>query len=211
MGFMSKMLRQCRKPSGLFGRMVARGMNASHSKLINWGLGYIAIKPDMIILDIGCGGGSTVNKLAKIVTKGKVYGIDYSEESVRISRKTNKDMITKDRVKIQHGSVSNLPYNENMFDLVTAAETHYFWPKLTTDLKEVMRVQKPGGMLIVMGGEYKGGKYDVRNEKWVELGNMSYHTPQELRELFLGVGFREVEVHEEYEEGWICAIGKKPM
>jgi len=211
MGLMSKILKQCRKPSGLFGRMVARGMNASHSKLVNWGLRHITIRQDMIILDVGCGGGGTVSKLAQIATKGKVYGIDYSEASIRISRKTNQDMITKGRVKIQHGSVSNLPYNENMFDLVTAVETHYFWPDLTTDLKEVMRVQKPGGLLIVLGGEYKGGKYDERNEKWVALGNMSYHTPQELRKLFLDVGFTEVEVHEEYEEGWICVIGKKPI
>ena len=211
MGFMSKMLKQCRKPSGWFGRMVARGMNRSHSKLVNWGLGHIAISQDMTILDIGCGGGGTVNKLAQIATKGRIYGIDYSEESIRISRKTNKDLITKGCVQIQQGSVSVLPFNENMFDLVTAVETHYFWPDLTTDLKEVMRVLKPGGMLLILGGEYKGGKYDKRNEKWVEFGSMSYHTPQELRELLIDIDFAEVEIHEDYEEGWICVIGKKPI
>jgi hypothetical protein len=60
-----------------------------------------------------------------------------------------------------------------------------------------------------MGGEYKGGKYDERNAKWVELGDMAYHSPDELGEL-LAVGYSEVEVFEDYDRGWICAVGRKP-
>jgi SAM-dependent methyltransferase len=184
-------------------------MNISHSKLTDWGLNHISVGRQFTILDIGCGGGGTVRKLARIATKGKVYGIDYSEESVRISRRTNRKLIEAGRVEIQHGSVSTLPFWDSLFDLVTAVETHYFWPDLANDLKEVLRVLKPGGILIVMGGEYKGGKYDERNAKWVELGDMAYHSPDELGEL-LAVGYSEVEVFEDYDRGWICAVGRKP-
>jgi 2-polyprenyl-3-methyl-5-hydroxy-6-metoxy-1,4-benzoquinol methylase len=86
MGIMSKVLRQCRKPTGWLGRVVARAMNISHSEMTNWGLGHISIGKNDTILDIGCGGGGAIRKLARIAAEGRVHGIDYSEESVRISQ-----------------------------------------------------------------------------------------------------------------------------
>jgi|HubBroStandDraft_6_1064221.scaffolds.fasta_scaffold137362_2 2-polyprenyl-3-methyl-5-hydroxy-6-metoxy-1,4-benzoquinol methylase len=42
------------------------------------------------ILDVGCGGGRTVSKLAAIATQGTVYGLDYSAESVAVAERTNR-------------------------------------------------------------------------------------------------------------------------
>ena len=210
MGIMNRLLRQCRRPTGWVGRLVARGMNISHSRLTDWGLNHVSVGKHFTILDVGCGGGGTVRKLAGIATEGKIYGIDYSEESDRIARKRNRELIETGRVEIQHGSVSTMPFLDSMFDLVSAVETHYFWPDLVNDMKEVLRVLKPGGALIVMGGEYKGGKYDERNAKWVELGDMAYHSKDELRELLSAVGYSGAKVFEDYDRGWICAVGRKP-
>ncbi len=77
------------------------------------------------ILDVGCGGGRTVSKLAAIATQGKVYGVDYSDESVAATKRTNVRWIDLGRVEIRHGSVSQLPFPDGMFDLVTAVETHF--------------------------------------------------------------------------------------
>lgn len=178
--------------------------------MTDWGLSHILISKRDTILDIGCGGGGTIRKLNGTAADGKVYGIDYSEESVRISRKTNKRAIEAGRVEIRQGSVSSLPFQEGMFDLITAIETHYFWPDLVKDMKEVLRVLKPGGMLIMIGGEYKGGKYDARNQKWVEMADMAYHSVNEFEELFCHVGFTEVQVLEDYDRGWMCGVGRKP-
>jgi len=43
MGFMEKMVKQCRKPTGRFGRFVGMGMNMGHGKLRRWGLSHISI------------------------------------------------------------------------------------------------------------------------------------------------------------------------
>ena len=118
MSTMSKVLKQCRKPTGWFGRTLAWGMNLNHSKVTDWGLSHISIPEYATVLDIGCGGGGTIHKLARIVTKGKVYGIDYSKDSVRISRKSNKGAIKAGRVDIRQGSVSSLPFRQDMFDLL---------------------------------------------------------------------------------------------
>ena len=102
-------------------------MNASHSKLTDWGLKHIAIEDHYTILDVGCGGGRTVNKLAAIATQGKVYGIDFSEESVAATKSTNARWIDLGRVEVRHGSVSQLPFADGMLNLVTAVETHFWW------------------------------------------------------------------------------------
>jgi ubiquinone/menaquinone biosynthesis C-methylase UbiE len=184
-------------------------MNLSHSKLTNWGLSHLSIGENATVLDIGCGGGGTIHKLAKKVRNGKTYGIDYSEDSVRISQKANRAAILAGCVEIQQGSVSSLPFPQDMFDLITAIETHYFWPDLVNDMKEVLRVLKPGGTLVMIGGEYKGGKYDERNQKWVEFGNMAYHTINEFKGIFSAAGYLEVQVFEDYGRGWMCGLGKK--
>lgn len=210
MGMMSRLLGQCRKPTGWLGRWVARGMNVSHAKMTDWGLSQISVGRYDTILDIGCGGGGTVRRLAKIATEGKVYGIDYSEESVRISRRTNRSAMEAGRVEIHHASVSALPFPNDMFDLATAIESHYFWPDLVNNVKEVLRVLKPGGTLFLLGGEYKGGKYDERNQKWVKLGDMAYHSVSEFDALIRAVGCTEVRVLENHDRGWICGVGRKP-
>jgi len=76
-------------------------MNFGHSQVRRWGLGHISIKPDAIILDIGCGASKTVQELAKSAPRGKVYGINYSEDMVQLSKKLNDSLIKQDFVEIK--------------------------------------------------------------------------------------------------------------
>ena len=155
MGLFKKFVTQCRKPSGRFGRFVGRSMNFGHTKVRQWGLSHISIKPDSCVLDIGCGGGKAVKEIASSVLKGKVYGIDYSEDMVQLSKKVNDNLIKQSIVEIMYGTVSFLPFPDNMFDFVTAFETYYFWPDLINDLIEVKRVLKPGAFLLLVNAAYQ--------------------------------------------------------
>jgi ubiquinone/menaquinone biosynthesis C-methylase UbiE len=186
-------------------------MNISHYRLTNWGLSHLSIRKRDTILDIGCGGGGTVYKLAKIVTNGKIYGIDFSDESVMVSRMTNKQFVQMGRVEIQQSSVSCLPFSDNMFDLVTAVNTHNYWPDLVSDMQEILRVLKPSGKLIIIGSMCEGGKYDKRNKKYSELVEIAFPSVNELRDIFLNVGYSEVQMYEKYNRSWMCGIGRKPL
>ena len=53
------------------------------------------------------------------------------------------------KVKVLEGNVADLPFEDNTFDIVTAFETVYFWPDFVNDLKEVLRVLKDDGSIIV--------------------------------------------------------------
>ncbi len=215
MDIMGKLTQQrltnARKPTGRLGRLLIRAMNISHYTLTNWGLSHVSIGKQDTILDIGCGGGGTIHKLARIATNGKVYGIDFSNESVMVSRMTNKQSIQMGRVEIQQSSVSCLPFSDSMFDLVTAVNTHNYWPDLVTDMQEILRVLKPGGNLTIIGSVYKGGKYDKRNQKFAELITTASPSVNELREIFLRAGYSEVRMFEEHNWSWICGIGRKPL
>jgi ubiquinone/menaquinone biosynthesis C-methylase UbiE len=203
------MMRQVRKPSKWTGRRIVRDMNERHSPLTDWGLSHVRIEEQFTILDVGCGGGKTVSKLAAMASAGTVQGVDYSEGSVAESRSYNAGVIAAKRVDIVKGSVSQLPFAENTFDLVTAIETQYYWPNLADDMREILRVLKPGGKLVVIAECYKGSRKDFIAGQLMRLLGSSYLGPADQRELFSNSGYSDVEVFEDRKRGWICAIGAK--
>jgi len=185
-------------------------MNKSHDAMTAWGLNHVTIKSQFHILDVGCGGGRTIEKLAAIARMGVIYGIDYAEGSVAVSRKHNASLIKSGHVIIKKGSVSQLPFPDNTFDLVTAVETQYYWPDLNGDMREILRVLKPAGKLVVIAEMYKGGKYDRLKWPVMWLLRSSHLSVSDHRELFSSTGYRNAEIFEETNKGWICGTAMKP-
>ena len=205
-------MRQCQKPTGWLGRLTLRNMNSRHSKVTDWGLSQISVNEHDTILDVGCGGGRTVSKLAALATQGKVYGVDHSTASIAVAGKVNQQWIEMGRVEIREGSVSQLPFSADMFDLVTAVETHFWWPDPPADIREVFRVQKPGGTLVVIAEVYKGANTATAKlaEKYLPQTGMKLLTVAEHRDLLIQAGYREVRDTVQPGRGWICVVGKKP-
>ena len=202
---------QCSKPTGWLGRFTLWRMNASHSGLTDWGLGHSPVEKHYTILDVGCGGGRTVSKLAAMATQGRVFGVDYSAESVAATKRTNAGWIDAGRAAVCHGTVSQLPFPDNQFDLVTAVETHFWWPNLSGDMREVLRVVRPGGTLMLVAEVYKGANTIASKmaERFASQTGLRLLTADEHRELYTNAGCQEVEVFEERNKGWICCTGRK--
>ena len=201
--------RQVKKPTRFVGRLFARLMNSSHSALTDWALTHVSVDRDAKVLDVGCGGGRTVEKLAGIATL--VYGIDYAAGSVAASSAHNKRLIEEGRVHIERASVSRLPFTDDFFDLVTAIETQYYWPDLVNDMREIRRVIKPGGRLVVVAESYKGGRHDWLLGTVMRLIGSHRLSVEDHRALFTAAGYEEVDLIEELGRGWLCAIGRKPI
>jgi len=204
------LLNQVRKPSRWIGRGFVWVMNLSHSGLTDWGLQHVPIEKRLTILDVGCGGGRTIQKLAAMSADGTIYGVDYAAGSVAASRARNAELIKNGRVQIHRASVSQLPFPDNQFDLVTAVETQYYWPDLPNDMREILRVLKPGGTLIVIAEHFKGGKFDLVQLPVMKLLRSSHLSLDDHRTLFANAGYVQVQTFDEKSKGWFCGVGQKP-
>ncbi len=212
-----KLVKNARKPEGEFGEKILERMNKSHESLAQWGVSHLQISPTDIILDVGCGGGKNIKRFAELASEGKIYGLDYSEVSVNKSKELNKEEIENGKVEIEQGSVSQLPYGDETFDLVTCFETVYFWPDFIEDLKEVHRVLKNNGSIFICN-EAGGADEDKELMKeHIELLKMTLYNEEELGDSLLSAGFSEVltfkkEKNEKLthkDTDWVCAIARK--
>ncbi|MBO1626064.1 class I SAM-dependent methyltransferase [Bacillus arachidis] len=196
MSVLQKLIEQAKNPRGSIGSSMLCIMNTAHVRLTNWALQKINIPKDSIILDIGCGGGRTIHTLSKINTSGKIYGIDYSEKAVESSIKSNITDVKNEKVIIRKASVSSIPYHNEFFNLITAFQTHYFWPDLENDIKEVFRVLKPNGSFMIVAETFK-----------INYHMQKFKTTEELVDLFSKTGFQHVKCYEE--KGCLCIVGSK--
>lgn len=203
-------LKQVRKPDKWTGGLFLRLMNLSHSALTNWALTHLRIQSGFAILDVGCGGGRTIQKLAALATSGIVCGVDYADGSVATSRSKNSALIQAGRVEITQASVSRLPFPDNKFDLVTAVETQYYWPDLPNDMREILRVLKPGGTLAIVAETYKRGAYNFIQRPVMKLLRSTDLSADDQRQLFSASGYENIQIFE-HPNGWICATGEKAL
>ena len=99
---------------------------------------------EMKILDAGCGDGRFLSELKNKGAKN-LYGVDYSESALSFAKLFLPD------VKFTNADLANLPYEDNFFDYIFLIETleHIHPEKTNNVLKELKRVLKPSGRLIV--------------------------------------------------------------
>ncbi len=205
-----------RKPVGELGDKLLDRMNESHESLAQWGVSHLDISKDDVILDIGCGGGVNVERFLSM-TENKVYGLDYSEIAVEKSTKLNQDAIDEGRCEVIQGSVSELPFEDNTFDIVTGFETVYFWPDFVNDCKEVRRVLKDDGIMFICN-EAIPNEEDERQKELIDLLDMKIFSEDEFDEYLREAGFSDIicfsksgpdSVDRELVTGWLCVIARK--
>jgi ubiquinone/menaquinone biosynthesis C-methylase UbiE len=111
---------------------------------------------------------------------------------------------------VVRASVSALPFADGRFDLVTAVETQYFWPDLVNDMKEIRRVLKPGGTLVVIAEAYKGEGDSKPHSVLLKCLGSGYLSVREHQELLAKAGYIDAQVCEERTRRWICVMGRNP-
>lgn len=90
------------------------------------------------LLDCGCGEGHLLEKLC-----GKKYGIDCSSIPLKRAKERNPDAM------ILKGNLTNLPFDDGFFDVVTCSETLEHIPNYKVVISEIKRVTKSGGRTII--------------------------------------------------------------
>lgn len=123
---------------------ISATMRESGDALVN----RIGIKAGMRVLDLGCGDGTTALPAAR--TGADVLGVDIARNLVEAGNKRAADAGLTN-LKFQEGDATNLDgLPDQTFDLVMSIFGAMFAPKPFDVAKEMVRVTKPGGR-IVMG------------------------------------------------------------
>jgi len=207
MGLFKKLCNQTRKPEGFLGKLMTGGMNVGHAKLADWGMASLNGIEASCMVDLGCGGGRNAKELLKRYPKAKLTALDYSEVSVEMTKKTNRQAIRADRCVVVQGDVAALPFEAGSFDMATAFETIYFWPGLEKCFAEVHRVLKPGGSFLICNESDGTDEVTLRYAKIID--GMAYYTVQQLRDALTAAGFSEIKAEHHPEMPWITVLARK--
>jgi len=109
---------------------------------------FVELKEGEVVLDLGCGAGLDLYFYAKAVgSKGKVYGLDISEEMVNKAI-SNMSKIGTRNVEIKCGLSDAIPFHNNSMDIVASNGIYNLSPDKEAVMKEVLRVLKPGGRTV---------------------------------------------------------------
>lgn len=126
------------------------------------------LKPTTI-LDAGCGEGFTMDKLIKFGIGKKVEGIEYEKDALTIGRKLFPNLTLKE------GSVYDMPYKDNSFDLVVCTEVLEHVNEPLRVLKEVLRVSKKNIIISVPNEPFFMLGNFIRGKDLLHLGNNPGH------------------------------------
>ena len=177
------------RPTGFFGRILARGMAWGHRDFYKNTVKVLNLQQDDKYLEIGFGSGLFIKKYASHVAR--IAGLDLSEEMVDMASSINKKLIESGKAELKHGNASSLPWGNDEFTVVVGIETFYFWQEPMEFLMEVYRVLAPGGRLVLeMGYNKEDG---LNHTELVEKMNLTFYSADEMTEMLQESGFSEIE------------------
>ena len=201
-----KVQRNARRPeSDEYGMQMLTRMNERHQTLALWGFSHIDLENAKAVLDVGCGGGRNIKNIMEMAKGAKVFGIDYSEMSVRTSIENNKYAVASGRVSVINGTAEDLPYDENSFNAVTAFETVYYWNDIEKCFESIRKCLKDGGQFLVCNEDCdtKGIEETSKELK------MNLYTADDLKKIMENAGFSKAEAFSHENGRWVCAVGTK--
>lgn len=105
-------------------------------------LNQVKLFPGAIVLDVGCGTGTMLRKMADIYQIDG-YGIDMEENMIAEARKKCPEMT------IQISKCENMPFNDQSFDVITACMAYHHFSNQEGFAREASRIIKPGGYLYI--------------------------------------------------------------
>ncbi len=101
-----------------------------------------ALRPADRVLDVATGTGVVARAAAEHVSE-RVTGVDLNPAMLDVARRMAADL------EWRQGDVASLPFDDESFDVVTCQAALFFVPDPTAALREMRRVTRPGGRVVV--------------------------------------------------------------
>lgn len=143
----------------------------------------------IMILDAGCGCGHFLKWLERYFPYAAIYGIDLDEQKLTIASQRLK--ITK----LINQDVHNLPFKDETFEIVSALQILEHLEEPEIFLREVNRILKNNGLLIIATPNPSGIAVKLLKEKWhgYNTEHISLKPPDEWKIILKNLGFNILE------------------
>ncbi len=125
--------------------------NTPQMRLLRWFTARRAVElmPRGDAVDLGCGPGHLVIRLARMAPDLQVTGIDLSDEMLVEAEKYARRSGLQDRIAFKKGDVARIPFPDSSLDLVVSTLSLHHWSDPVGVLDEIARVLRPGGSYLV--------------------------------------------------------------
>ena len=190
------------KPTGFFGKILAKGMARGHKAFYKNAAKVINPTTDDVYLEIGFGSGIFIKKYISHVSK--IAGIDYSKDMVKLASNINKSLVDSGKAEFKHGYASSLPWDDNEFTVVATIETFFFLTEIGKTLNEIFRVLKSGGRLVIEMAYNKDDGAD--HNRHIKKMNLRLYNGEEMKKLLKTAGFSDILISY-YKAIWIPIKG----
>jgi len=157
-------------------------MELEHGKNVSKFLQTISFDKPFTFLDVGCGNGWVVKKIATKKNCRKAIGIDKSKKMIiqAIQKKSSKE-------EYVHTDIESMNY-KGKFDFVFSMESLYYADSIEVALKKIFKLLKPEGIFFCGMDFYSDNKATVKWAKIMKI-QMHLHSKKEWKEFFKKTGF----------------------
>lgn len=110
-----------------------------------WAVGLLDVRPDDVILEIGCGYGHSIPLICEKLDTGHLTAIDRSEKMTAAARKANAAYLESGRVSLLHQDLLDRALPAGHFDKIFLYNINTFWMDPAAELREIKRLLGRGG------------------------------------------------------------------
>ena len=158
-------------------------MEIEHGKNVLKFLKTISFDKPFTFLDVGCGNGWVVRKIATEKNCKKAVGIDKSKKMIIQSKKK----INSKKEEFFHTDIESMKYR-GKFDFIFSMESLYYADSIEIALEKIYKLLKPGGKFFCGTDFYTDNKATARWAGIMKI-QMHLHSKKEWKALFQDSGF----------------------
>jgi len=166
---------------------------------------------DQLILDVGCGTGRWAEMVVNYLPHSEVWGLDLSDKMLEHAAVRARGY--PGRMHFSQGDSQSLPYHDASFDLVTCSHSFHHYPDQLKVVKEMRRVLKPGGRIMLVDGcrdTFWGWFIFDGLVTWAE-GNVHHCSSGLMQTLFREAGFASAtQIVHRYPVPYLLTMGTTP-
>lgn len=139
---------------------------------------------------------------------GEIPVFHYNTEiSVEKAIEFNRHAISEGRAVIEQSDVLGMPFRDEMFSLVTAIETVYFWDRIEECYARLFRSIMPGGRIALVCEAWRDATGNVNEPDGMDILRLNLYSPKEFAAALTNAGFINISTQEITPDRCLCVLG----